>query len=709
MGALIGTVLSIATLIAVLSYQSFRLFEQVAREAGPSELMTRAEWLLAALIASAAMADTETRAGSRHGDQEADWLRSLPAPWWALQTAKFLEATLTNPAVLAFILPFLIGLSLHCRVGTLGVFLASALCLPLGAIITMLRWLVRAVAQVCLPLRARRVLRSAFNAAGLAIAIGYLVLSGIPGGQFAADVPNGLSQLRLPFTQPVRAIMALNESWAESAGQIAWFALELAGILVLGIAGLRWAYAHALWTAEPRPLRTVRSLAYGKARVHYRLGLPIWVKDSVWLLRHPDKLVSLVLAAGLASGAAVMTAQRILGPALTPAALGGMVFSVGVVMLGLLGVLIDAEASGLRLLATLPRSLGRVFMQKSLWLALLAIGATLPVLGYGVQHLGVTSAFVWAVACAFGGITLHAFLVCALALRTMRPDRPPSVVQAVLRFCKVSLCAAVFGAGFALPSPFALVGWVVLWLAFAVTFWQDAVAKLALALDPWTRPPQGLSPMHGIIAVVALRLLQVATADRLAKAGMDPWLVLTGSFALAAGVVLVAMVVVLRHWRVPDLRSMLGFTRGVSWSVIVREAALWSVPAVLSALTMVLVAAHWPWLGQALQESARLFAVAAPSSFLCLVVLTLLLAPAVEELLFRGVIYGRARSKLGVPASLLLSVSIFAVVHPRPAVLPIVCLGVCTALAYERSRSLHSAILVHVIYNAFLAVLLLST
>jgi membrane protease YdiL (CAAX protease family) len=48
----------------------------------------------------------------------------------------------------------------------------------------------------------------------------------------------------------------------------------------------------------------------------------------------------------------------------------------------------------------------------------------------------------------------------------------------------------------------------------------------------------------------------------------------------------------------------------------------------------------------------------------------------------------------------LASAAVFAIMHPPLALVPVFVLGVCTALVYERTRSLLAPMIVHAVYNA---------
>ncbi len=72
-------------------------------------------------------------------------------------------------------------------------------------------------------------------------------------------------------------------------------------------------------------------------------------------------------------------------------------------------------------------------------------------------------------------------------------------------------------------------------------------------------------------------------------------------------------------------------------------------------------------------------------------------APIIEELVFRGLLYGTLRTRLGVWPSALASAAIFALPHGYAVAgsLSVLMSGVLWALAYERTRSLLPGMLAH--------------
>jgi membrane protease YdiL (CAAX protease family) len=98
-------------------------------------------------------------------------------------------------------------------------------------------------------------------------------------------------------------------------------------------------------------------------------------------------------------------------------------------------------------------------------------------------------------------------------------------------------------------------------------------------------------------------------------------------------------------------------------------------------------------------------------SGIALFILGGILVPIAEEVFFRGVIYKSLRERLGVATGVILSSLIFGLVHIDIAIaVTAFILGIIIALVYEYSKSLLTAILIHVINNSvklFLIYLLL--
>jgi membrane protease YdiL (CAAX protease family) len=91
--------------------------------------------------------------------------------------------------------------------------------------------------------------------------------------------------------------------------------------------------------------------------------------------------------------------------------------------------------------------------------------------------------------------------------------------------------------------------------------------------------------------------------------------------------------------------------------------------------------------------------------------MALVLAPPIEELLFRGVVYGGYRKSLGAVWAAILTTSIFCVLHVTevldfwPSVIGIIGLAVAALWLRLRSAAIGPAVAVHFGYNAVIAVM----
>jgi membrane protease YdiL (CAAX protease family) len=90
-------------------------------------------------------------------------------------------------------------------------------------------------------------------------------------------------------------------------------------------------------------------------------------------------------------------------------------------------------------------------------------------------------------------------------------------------------------------------------------------------------------------------------------------------------------------------------------------------------------------------------------------VATVALAPVFEEVIFRGLLYGSLRARLGVWPAVVLSALVFALAHGYGVVgfASVFLSGGLWAWSYERTRSLLPAIAAHMVNNATVAITLL--
>jgi uncharacterized protein len=94
---------------------------------------------------------------------------------------------------------------------------------------------------------------------------------------------------------------------------------------------------------------------------------------------------------------------------------------------------------------------------------------------------------------------------------------------------------------------------------------------------------------------------------------------------------------------------------------------------------------------------------------LLLLVLIAGVAPFVEELFFRGMLYPLLRRRMGAPATIVLNAALFALIHVYPLLLPgLFVVGLFLAYLRERSGSIWPSVLLHAMQNG-LALLAISS
>jgi membrane protease YdiL (CAAX protease family) len=77
--------------------------------------------------------------------------------------------------------------------------------------------------------------------------------------------------------------------------------------------------------------------------------------------------------------------------------------------------------------------------------------------------------------------------------------------------------------------------------------------------------------------------------------------------------------------------------------------------------------------------------------------------PIVEEIFFRGFLYGAVKKRIGIIAAAFLTGAIFSLLHTNiTGFLPIMTLGVVLAYLYETTGSLIASMTVHVIHNSII-------
>lgn len=95
------------------------------------------------------------------------------------------------------------------------------------------------------------------------------------------------------------------------------------------------------------------------------------------------------------------------------------------------------------------------------------------------------------------------------------------------------------------------------------------------------------------------------------------------------------------------------------------------------------------------------------SSYAGMLLVAGVLAPIVEEIAFRGLLYRWLRERLGVGVGMVGSALAFSVLHGIAGLIPaIAVLGLILAWVYERTGSIWAPVIVHGVYNAIVTTIL---
>jgi membrane protease YdiL (CAAX protease family) len=111
-----------------------------------------------------------------------------------------------------------------------------------------------------------------------------------------------------------------------------------------------------------------------------------------------------------------------------------------------------------------------------------------------------------------------------------------------------------------------------------------------------------------------------------------------------------------------------------------------------------------------LQDVVEIFLEPQPGwNLLLLMVLAVVVAPIVEEMLFRGILLPALMKKVGLGAAVVANSILFALIHQHlPSLIPLFALALALSLLYVYSGSLWSAIILHALFNGIsICVLLL--
>jgi len=158
---------------------------------------------------------------------------------------------------------------------------------------------------------------------------------------------------------------------------------------------------------------------------------------------------------------------------------------------------------------------------------------------------------------------------------------------------------------------------------------------------------------------------------------------------------LVALLIAFGGWR--GVRDQLGF-RFTAVRHLALALGVWISALVVGLLATALLA---PLLGTPRSNAVDLLGRSFDPLFVALITPTVcVFAPACEELLFRGAIFGWLRSRLPVPVAAVISAAVFAGAHLLPPLFPaLFVFGLAAAFVYQRTGSTLNSFVMHAAQN----------
>lgn len=231
-------------------------------------------------------------------------------------------------------------------------------------------------------------------------------------------------------------------------------------------------------------------------------------------------------------------------------------------------------------------------------------------------------------------------------------------------------------------------------IAIRAALWQAVDRGTPYLLDPGAAPPARGLAYHGLVASLVFFAMQTGLQIALKSSGYEAVTSTTVAYGGAAAITALVILIAMPQRNYPNVYRFsiapdrLG--RALATFVI-----LTGVTTATGAMYLQLVA-DMDWFRAAIEERPDFQHL---HTGIQLVVLMVILAPMLEEWLFRGLIYTGLRTSTSPRTAILISAMVFTSVHPAASWIPVFVLGVCTAIARERTGSLAIPMAIHAAHN----------
>lgn len=507
-----------------------------------------------------------------------------------------------------------------------------------------------------------------------------------------------LAALPWPWLGWFLGLQAEPSFWRGVASCLVASALVVASAVALSLWGTARGLAGKTGANDAAPMR--------QARFHGRHAL--YRKELAWFARDRSALVQVILVPATLGGLQLFNMRGLLtgaGSGWNASCAAGIL--LGSYFLAIIGPKsLASEGDTLWLAMTWPRGLESLLRAKArLWAGLASVPA------------GLTMAYAaWSFPADWWEIALVALLWLVFAdsmarkavtlAQVTRESGETEKVPAGRRWA-VQLGTFSFAVGVLTRQPGPAIAGVVFSIVTAAAMWQNFRARLPFLLDPWSeRLPPAPTLMHAMVAISLLvELGAVLNGALVAILGTDTaGISFVISYGFAAIGVLLGVGWFLRRrgvglsqmwrWRPPDPGRPGGW-----WPSLRPDLAALPVGILLGlglgGLACCYLAAleHLPWAAEAIRHARA----GGPTPFF---VAAVLLAPAAEEFLFRGLLFRVLDREWGGWRAVVVSAMFFAIYHPVLSWLPVGLTGAACAILFKRTGRLAASVALHTIYNA---------
>ncbi|MHC5078348.1 MAG: lysostaphin resistance A-like protein [Planctomycetota bacterium] len=638
-------------------------------------------------------------AGTVQLDASVAWFLTLPVSVLRIYTFKVVELTFLNLFAWFFFWPMYGWVLAYWGYGVAAI--------PIGLVLALLTQVLIALLLVVIEILLRRffsayMIRAAQGAAYLLFMFLFLFAAGfmVPGrkgapefiyswlaavGIVAEVLPPGLllGILRNPGGGPVEVVLLLAELVVLfGAGAILISKASSRGLEAIqgGIQGRRGTKVR-----DTRPWPTLLPGAFAA----------VMAKDLRALLRDKVFFIQVGVVPLFIIGMQLMMNPKAIHDFMGNAVLWGVfAFGIGAYTLIFAGpTVLYHERDALWVFYTIPRALTVLFVQKAgVWI-LLAGAYALGAFGIGIAVRGTFGlADVTALAWIVFGIPLWGMVCSGVGILGTDPfskdprRRVPFHINMFLFFL-----LGLFVGGYFLPGPWPKTACLVLFASLAFGMWQKVHRTQPYLLDPTAVPPRRVDLVDGMIAILLFFFVnQVFLLILMLGFRMDRGAAVVVSYSLA-GILIVALALLILNLRRIVIPTFLPFWRGKRWkSVLVTSV-------VGTAITTGIGIAYLGLIHRFVPESLT---SSFPIDRSPLLLLGIVAAPLFEEILFRGFVFKGLRMSMRFFPAAVVSALLFTFVHPPLSAVPVFCLGLTAAWAYEKSKVLVAPILIHGLYNA---------